>query len=124
MDFLGCIEANAEGHYSARVVLVVPMTEYNHEVLVIVGTNIIRECKIASKDIEGVPTAWQAAYTAISNNRVGVVKTTRKVTLQPFERKTVSGLVRKNFNAETALTEPVENEVPEGHGMPKSCKSR
>ena len=88
----------------------VPMTEYNHEVPVIVGTNIIRECKIGSQNIEGVPTAWQVAYIAIGSNRVGVVKTTRKLTLQSFERKTVSGLVRKNFNAETALTESVEDE--------------
>ena len=115
LDFLGCIEANVcvpflKDTTVPELFLVVPMTEYNHEVPVIVGTNIIRECKIASQNIEGVPTAWQVAYTAISSNRVGVVKTTRKLTLQPFERKTVSGLVRKNFNAETALTEPVEDE--------------
>ena len=115
LDFLGCIEANVcvpflKDTTVPELFLVVPMTEYNHEVPVIVGTNIIRECKIAFQNIEGVPTAWQVAYTAISSNRVGVVKTTRKLTLQPFERKTVSGLVRKNFNAETALTEPVEDE--------------
>ena len=89
--------------------LVVPMAEYNQEVPVIVGTNIIRECKIASVDIASVPTAWQTAFTAVCSNRVGVVKTTTKVTLQPYETRTVTGLVRKNFNAEAALTEPVED---------------
>ena len=115
LNFLGCIEASVcvpflKDTTVPELFLVVPMTEYNHEVPIIVGTNIIRECKIASVDIEAVPQAWQTAFTAICSNRVGVVKTTTKVTLQPYETRTVTGLVRKNFNAEAALTEPVDNE--------------
>ena len=85
------------------------MTQNNQEGPVIVGTNNIRECKIASADTEAVRTAWQTAFTAICSNRVGVIKTTTKVTLQPYATRTVTGLVRKNFDAEAALTEPVED---------------
>ena len=115
LNFLGCIEASVcvpflKDTTVPELFLVVPMTEYNHQVPIIVGTNIIRECKMASVDIEAVPQAWQTAFTAICSNRVGVVKTTTKVTLQPNETRTVTGLVRKNFSAEAALTEPVDNE--------------
>ena len=61
-------------------------------------------------DIAAVPAAWQTAFTAICSNRIGVVKTTTKVTLQPYETRIVTGLVRKNFNADAALTEPAEDE--------------
>ena len=115
LNFLGCIEANVcvpflKDTTVPELFLVVPMTEYNHKVPIIVGTNIIRECKMASSDTESVPLAWQTAFKAICSKRVGVVKTTAKVTLQPYETRTVTGLVRKNFNAEAALTEPVDDE--------------
>ena len=104
LNFLGCIEANVcvpflKDTTVPELFLVVPMTEYNHKVPIIVGTNIIRECKMASSDTETVPLAWQTAFKAICSKRVGVVKTTAKVTLQPYETRTVTGLVRKNFTA-------------------------
>lgn len=73
--------------------LVVAMTDYNKSVPVIVGTNIIRQCKQLSSDAEQAPEAWQMAFHAINNNQVGVVKTASKVTLQPMEVKTVTGFV-------------------------------
>lgn len=88
--------------------LVVAMTDYNKSVPVIVGTNIIRQCKQLSSDAEQAPEAWQMAFHAINNNQVDVVKTTSKVTLQPMEVKTVTGFVRKNQNVESAITEPSE----------------
>ena len=50
-NFLGCIEASVcvpflKDTTVPELFLVVPMTEYNHQVPIIVGTNIIRECKI------------------------------------------------------------------------------
>ena len=88
--------------------LVVEMTDYNKSVPVIVGTNIIRQCKQLSPDNELAPEAWQLVFHAINNNQVGVVKTTSKITLQPIEVKTVTGFVRKNNNVDSAITEPSE----------------
>ena len=34
-----------------------------------------------------------------------------KITLQPYEKRTVTGLARKTFKAEAALTEPAEIEL-------------
>ena len=48
--------------------LVVEMTDYYKSVPVIVGTNIIRQCKQLSPDNELAPEAWQLAIHAINNN--------------------------------------------------------
>ncbi|MCG8030630.1 MAG: reverse transcriptase family protein [Candidatus Thiodiazotropha taylori] len=115
LTLLGCIEAYVSVPFLEEIklpvlFLVVPMTEFNQEVPVIIGTNIIRELGSLSEDTEEVPAEWQLAFSGLRSNRVGVVKTTTKVTLQPYESKTVTGIVRKNCNAEAALTEPVEDE--------------
>ena len=92
--------------------LVVPMTDYNVEVPVIVGTNVIRQFENPSEETDAIPDEWKAAFNSIISDRVGVVKTTRKVTLQPNESRTVTGLLRKNKNSDAALTEPVEAGIP------------
>ena len=90
--------------------LVVPMTDYNREVPVIVGTNIIRLYKITCDGSDAVPAEWKTAFSSICSDRVGVVKTTKKLTLKPNESRTVTGLVRKNRNAESALTSPIDED--------------
>ena len=90
--------------------LVVPMTDYNREVPVIVGTNIIRLNKITCDGSDAVPAEWTTAFSPICSDRFGVVKTTKKLTLKPNESRTVTGLVRKNRNAESALTSPIEGD--------------
>ena len=47
-------------------------------------------------------------FDAIQSDRVEVVRTTRKITLQPNEAKTITCLVLKIGDAEPALTEPTE----------------
>lgn len=113
LPYLGYVEVTDElpflqGRSLHVPLLVVAMTDYNKSVPVIVGTNIIRQCKQLNNDIEQAPEAWQMAFHAINNNQVGVVKTTSKITLQPMEVKTITGFVRKNNNVESAITEPSE----------------
>lgn len=92
--------------------LVVPMTDYNAKVPVIVGTYVIRQFKIPSEETDAIPDEWKTAFNSIISDRVGVVKITRKVTRQPNESRTITGLLRKNKNSDAALTEPVEAGIP------------
>ena len=50
-----------------------------------------------------VPLEWETAFDAIQSDRGGVVKTTRKVILQPNVAKTITCLVSKSENIEAAL---------------------
>ena len=86
--------------------LVVPVTEYNSQVPVIVGTNIIRQYKNSYEGSDDVPEEWNTAFLSVCSDRIGVVKSTAKIVLQPLETKTITGLTRKMRNAEAAVTEP------------------
>lgn len=89
--------------------LVVPTTDYHHNVPVLIGTNIIREFKEQASNIEETPEEWKTAFMSVLSASVGIVTTTQAVTLQPMETRTISGFVRKIRNVEAAVTEPVEN---------------
>ena len=78
-----------------RLFLVVPTTEYNKSVPVIVGTNLLREFKMRISEEDLIPEPWQLGFQAITNNQVGVVRATTKIILQPMEVRTVHGFVRK-----------------------------
>ena len=60
-------------------------------------------------DKSQIPDSWNTAFKALVNTKVGVVKTTNRVVLQPFESKTITGFARKVHNCESAVTEPAEN---------------
>ena len=98
----------------AYPLLVVPDTEYNKSVPIIAGTNIIRRLKCLTLDTTSVPDSWDLAFSSLTNNSVGVVKSTVKLTLQPMEVRTVTGFVRKGQNVESAITEQIE-----GGSLPK-----
>ena len=91
--------------------LVVPLTDYNSIVPVIIGTNVIRRFKAVSSENNNttLPDGWRIAFNAICDTHVGVVKSTNRVVLQPMECKTVVGFTRKVRTIETALTEQAEN---------------
>ena len=61
-------------------------------------------------DKSQIPDSWNTAFKALVNTQVGVVKTTNRVVLQPFESKTITGFARKSYNCESAVTEPAEND--------------
>ena len=113
LPYLGYIEVSVrlsdEGEGSLYVpLLVVPSTDYNKTVPIIVGTNIIRQLKESSTENNIISNEWQSAFRSLSQNQVGVVKTTTKLSLQPMETKTVTGFVRKSADIESAITEPIE----------------
>ena len=88
--------------------LVVPMTDYNRNVPFIVGTNVIREYKKSESMTDDVPESWQLAFKSLSAQHVGTVKTTNKVTLQPWEVRDITGFVRKVRQCDSAITEATE----------------
>ena len=91
---------------------VVPTTEYTMDVPVIIGTNAIDQIKEICKESEQteIPETWKNAFISLQRSNVGVVKSTNKTDLkiQPMETVTVSGLVRKKDNIESAIMEQNE----------------
>ncbi|MCG8034843.1 MAG: DDE-type integrase/transposase/recombinase, partial [Candidatus Thiodiazotropha taylori] len=97
-----------EGITELIPMLVVPLTEYNENVPVIAGTNIISLFQNTGADRGLVPDAWETAFNAISNAYVGLVKTTNSIYLRPFEGKLITGFARKARDVQSAVTEPAE----------------
>lgn len=97
-------------------ILIVPSTEYNKSVPAIIGTNMIRECanQCKQEEIQEVPIEWQTAFSSLSGSSIGTVKSTKKITIQPMETKTITGIIRKQHQFEAAVTEPLDdvNAIP------------
>lgn len=74
--------------------LVVPQTEYNKTIPVVVG-NIIRRFSDLPSETREVASAWKVAINAICNKQTGTVKSTNKIILQPLESKVVTNFVIK-----------------------------
>ena len=60
-------------------------------------------------DKSQTPDSWNTAFKALVNTQGGVVKTTYRVVLQPFESKNITGFARKSHNCSSAVTELAEN---------------
>ena len=92
--------------------LVVPNTRYNSQVPVLIGTNIINHAKqnCPADKVPEIPSQWRNAFIAVQNRFVGFVKSTNKkdVKIQPLQTVIFSGLVRKEKEVETAVTENTE----------------
>lgn len=114
VPYVGYIEATIEVAFITNSelfvpVLVVPSTEYNLNVPVIVGTNVIRLCKEATGEHCVVPTEWEDAFQAVHHGFAGkVMSTNRAVEIQPMETVTVSGFARKTKDVQTAVTETTD----------------
>ena len=114
LDYLCCIEATVEVPFQTAPIrtpaLVILNTLYNSQVPLIIGTNVIREAKVAHCTDENVPMEWQNAFISLHNGFVGFVKSTNKYNVDTEHMKTVnfSGLVRKIKNADSAVTENTE----------------
>ncbi|XP_053402719.1 uncharacterized protein LOC128558007 [Mercenaria mercenaria] len=114
VNYLGYIEATIESkifsHGSVTTLfLVVPTTEYRHNVPVLIGTNVIRELKENNIEAEDTPDVWKSAFMSVGSASVGIVTSTQPVTLKPMESRTISGFVRKTRNVDAAVTEPIED---------------
>ena len=92
--------------------LVVPNTRYNSQVPVLIGTNVIEKVKekCPADNVSEIPTQWNNAFLSLQNGFVGFVKSTNKrdIKIQPLHTVTFSGLVRKEKDVETAVTENTE----------------
>ena len=115
LEYSGCVMVDVSVPCFREVTVLapcldVPMTVYNKEVPIIVGTNIINlvyQCTV--EGTADIPNEWATAFQAIRNDQMGVVRTTISVVLQPNKTRTISGLARKSRDSESALTEPLED---------------
>ncbi|XP_053389926.1 uncharacterized protein LOC128552882 [Mercenaria mercenaria] len=96
---------------AVALILIVPQTEYNQRVPVIIGTNLIREFSKLSKEKEAdtIPNEWRESFDVLSATTIGKVKVTKKITLLPRETKTVTGFIRKQRHVESAVTECLDD---------------
>ena len=115
LSYTGCIEAVMEVPFLPNTelaipVLVVPATEYSSQVPIVIGTNVIRECRKLCDNNNIIPDEWNNAFVSIQKGCIGVVKSTNKYNLkiQPNESITVSGYVRKISGVDTAVTEATQ----------------
>ncbi|MEW8548544.1 MAG: reverse transcriptase family protein, partial [Candidatus Thiodiazotropha sp.] len=115
LPYTGYIEATLQVHFLPHSeievpVLVVPTTEYSLKVPVVIGTNVIRQCRNMCDSDMIVPAEWKDAFISSQIGHIGVVKSTNKIPLkiQPNETVTLSGLVRKSRQVDTAVTETTE----------------
>ena len=88
--------------------LVVGATSYNKKVPIVVGTNVIRQARLHTKDEDEIPDVWNDAFASIHVSSVGVVKTTKPITIEPFDTIVVTGFVRQNRNCGSVVTETSE----------------
>jgi hypothetical protein len=114
IPYLGYIEvliglSDCHGIELYAPILIVPATEYNENVPAIIGTNLIREfANLCSRNSSEVSPEWKSAFISLQCSKVGTVKSTRKIKLHPMEVKTVTGIVRKTSEVESAVTEPID----------------
>ena len=116
IPYIQCIEVTVgasflPGQEIETLALVVPTTAYHAQVPIIIGTNVIRVYDNICEHDDDVRPEWKVAFVALHSGFVGSVRSTNNtsITLQPMEVRTVSGFVRKQKEAESAITEQTEN---------------
>ena len=87
LPYLGYIECTLHvpflGQQDIEVpALVVPSTEYNLKVPVVVGTNAIKLCRDMCSSNSEIPKEWQNAFVSFQQSRVGIVKSTDKCNVE------------------------------------------
>lgn len=115
IPYIGYIEASVEANFMHGKevmvpVLVMPSTEYNSEVPVIIGTNVIRLYQEMINEEDEIPSQWSNAFLTLQNGFAGLVRSTNKtnIQIQPMETVTISGFIRKGRDVETVVTEQTE----------------
>ena len=103
--------------------LVVPTIRYSRNVPVIVGTNAIRDCKVLCKEDTRVPNEWAFAFVSLQQSKIGVVKSTNKfdIIVQPMETITLSGLIRKKNNMESAVRRNYRGGIQQTWRLSSGC---
>jgi dUTPase len=97
-----CLKVDLSVH-----ILVTADTEYNRDVPIVIGTNVISHVKsLISNPACSIPPAWNMAFNII-NEQLGQVRSINRhaITVQPHETITVHGIVRHTTGYVTAVTE-------------------
>ena len=114
LPYIHCVQIYVETQFMPEIeiavpALVVPTTDYNIDVPVILGTNVISRYqeRCENEQAENIPAEWQRAFQALQAGFLGSVRSTNKTSFQirPYETVTVSGFVRKQKESEAAVTE-------------------
>lgn len=120
LPYLGYIEADItvpslNDNTITIPLLVVPDTEYNQKVPIIIGTNVIRLFR--NTEFAGmVPEAWQNAFVTLFDYSGVPVRSTnrRPIILRPNEMKTIHGLARSVDDMNIAITEHTDTSLSGG----------
>ena len=101
VPYLGLIEVTVKADFMQGkevevLALIMPNTEYNRQVPIIVGTNVIQRYQALysdDSDEANIPPQWKAPFMAIQDDHAGTVRSTNKspIEIQTMETITVSG---------------------------------
>jgi hypothetical protein len=136
LPYLGYVEVSIYFTFQSDnmmvLLLVVPETDYNKSVPVVIGTNILRPIKSSVSDSHvKLPHNWDIAFSALDAG-VNLVKSTNKrpITVGPMSVLIVSGICKSKTVLETAVTECVDDTkgtlgvCPRVVSVKSPCKNR
>ncbi|VDI56489.1 Hypothetical predicted protein [Mytilus galloprovincialis] len=117
LPYLGYVEVNIKAPFHTEPMmvplLVVPETDYNRSVPIIIGTNVLRPMKstLTSDSEVNIPHEWDTAFSAMDSSIVSLVKSTNKrpIKVSPMSSMTVTGLCKAKSSIQTAVTECVDD---------------
>lgn len=99
LPYLGYVEVKIKVNFISSEDIFVPLlvvnaTEYNKNVPVVVGTNIIKiyQAYMSKGHGKGVPKEWNLAFNSMTDQVIGKVRSTKKssIKLKPMSVMTVS----------------------------------
>lgn len=122
LPYLGYVEVVLEIPYLEGTSFPVPMlvvasTEYNSQVPLVLGTNVLNICKSNMSDDSTLPKEWDTALSSLARNCLSNVNSINKkvVTLKPRASMTISGMVCNASKAGvTVVTENSEKSSFDG----------
>jgi hypothetical protein len=106
-----CISVTFQSDNMMVLLLVVPETDYNKSVPVVIGTNILRPIKSSVSDSHvKVPHNWDIAFSVFDAG-VNLVKSTRKrpIKVGSMSVLTVPGICKSKIVLETTVTDCVND---------------
>ncbi|CAG2240364.1 unnamed protein product [Mytilus edulis] len=117
LPYHGYVEVNIKVpfHTESMMVplLVVPETDYNRSVPVIIGTNVLRPIKstLTCDSQVNIPREWETAFSAMDASITSLVKSTnrRPIKVSPMSIMTVTGLCKTKSGNQTAVTECLDD---------------
>lgn len=112
LPYQGYVEVKVKVNFMSKEEIYVPLlvvspTEYNKNVPIVVGTNIIKLFHIFASegDSRDIPKEWNIAFNSLTNITVGKVKSTNRkpIKLKPMSVMTINGLARSKVSGSTTV---------------------